>query len=414
MRRLLLTSSQVSLVLSCIITLAFTLLLFLSGLFLQRRTIHSLRAHLAPNLPPIPASHYIAPSPPSSSSRHFSPDYATTLSARDYASQQRTIDWSRLAHVQIPTSHHAVCSAVMLFADLHRLKSPAKRILVFPAEWLGGEGNRGTTGQGGMGKVRADVSDPWAATTRRLLRVAGRRYGVQLRPVGGEQLRGKGRKGWFGLGQEVVDEGKELEARKLEVLLGMGDLERALVVRTPGWVLDASGLDGALAYADVEGVATLTAGGNGTDAVLVKTGEEGAVVLHKSQSKSAEVDGGEKRIPAVIEAKELELLAQAGMNITELPSTGEDVRLLGSIGELHSPPASETFNATGFLSSASYITFVDPKLPAGPEYDVPFADKVRARPENKDADWVWTKLYGSFAERRREVCGLDLEWYPPS
>ncbi|KAF2228152.1 hypothetical protein BDZ85DRAFT_315633 [Elsinoe ampelina] len=413
MRRILLTSSQVSLVLSGIITLAFTLLLFLSGLFLQRRTLHSLQQTLAPRLPPIPASHFIAPDN-SPSSRHFSSSYKDHIASASYNTQQAAIPWSRLAHVQFPTSHHEVCSAVMLFADLHRLKSPAKRVLVFPSEWLGSEGNKGTTGQGGMGKVRADVSDPWMATTRRLLRVAGRRYGVQLRPVSPRYM-GKGKsqgKGWFGLGTEEVieDEGKELEGKKLATLLGMHELERALLVRTPGWVLDASGLDAALAYSSVEGIATLTSA-NGTDAVLLKTADQPSSSLSTTSTTpgSSPADSSHH----LVSPSELDRLLTSGLPLTPLlPALSTS--LLTSIGTLHSPSPEETFNATHFLASTSYITFTDPKLPAGPEYDVPFADKVRARPMNKDADWVWTKLYGMFAERRREVCGLDLEWIPPS
>ena len=60
----------------------------------------------------------------------------------------------------------------------------------------------------------------------------------------------------------------------------------------------------------------------------------------------------------------------------------------------------------------AYIRFSDPRLP-GPEYDVPWADKVAARPKNKDADWTWTKLYGEFAQMRMEICGLDLESWRP-
>jgi hypothetical protein len=89
-----------------------------------------------------------------------------------------------------------------------------------------------------------------------------------------------------------------------------------------------------------------------------------------------------------------------------LASSTEESALIRSIGILHDAQAG--FNATAYLDNVAYIRFSDPKLP-GPEYDVPWAKKRDARPKNKDADWTWTKLYGEFAQKRMDICGLDLE-----
>ena len=89
-----------------------------------------------------------------------------------------------------------------------------------------------------------------------------------------------------------------------------------------------------------------------------------------------------------------------------LASSFEDTALIRSIGTLHD--AQPGFNATAYLENVAYIRFSDPKLP-GPEYDVPWAKKRDARPKNKDADWTWTKMYGEFAQKRMDICGLDLE-----
>jgi hypothetical protein len=62
-----------------------------------------------------------------------------------------------------------LCSAVMLLSDLHKMKSPARKILLFPQMWL-----QEMEGQ----SYNAEVS-----TTRRLLRTAARRYGVTLIPM---------------------------------------------------------------------------------------------------------------------------------------------------------------------------------------------------------------------------------------
>jgi hypothetical protein len=81
----------------------------------------------------------------------------------------QTMDWSRLGYVQVVREHVELCSAVMLLSDLHRMKSPAKRILMFPKLWLA--------------TAEDDHYGPEMSTTRRLLRTAARRYGVTLMPM---------------------------------------------------------------------------------------------------------------------------------------------------------------------------------------------------------------------------------------
>lgn len=81
----------------------------------------------------------------------------------------QTMDWSRLGYVQVVREHVELCSAVMLLSDFHRMKSPAKRILMFPRMWLA--------------TAEDDQYSPEMSTTRRLLRTAARRYGVTLIPM---------------------------------------------------------------------------------------------------------------------------------------------------------------------------------------------------------------------------------------
>lgn len=82
--------------------------------------------------------------------------------------EEMQIDWNRLGHVQLVTDHRQVCTAVMLFADLHRDKSPAARILLFPRSWI---------------EDTDEEVDPYLETSRRLLRAAVRRYKVIIRPI---------------------------------------------------------------------------------------------------------------------------------------------------------------------------------------------------------------------------------------
>lgn len=81
----------------------------------------------------------------------------------------QTMDWSRLGYVQVVREHVELCSAIMLLSDLHRMKSPAKRVLMFPRLWLV--------------ENEDDEYTPEMSTTRRLLGTAARRYGVTLMPM---------------------------------------------------------------------------------------------------------------------------------------------------------------------------------------------------------------------------------------
>ena len=74
--------------------------------------------------------------------------------------------------------------------------------------------------------------------------------------------------------------------------------------------------------------------------------------------------------------------------------------------------ASDSFNATAFEQSTTFVRLSDPEMP-GPEYDIPYSTRVKLRPQNAQAQEAWSKLYEGFRQQRMEVCGLDLEYYSP-
>lgn len=355
----------------------FTCLLFLSGYVLQQQSVHGLQEALKPRVPAPPPS--AAQVTPLASKLKASRSFGGSLGSRAHVAYQQYVkpeapsafvDWNKLAHVQLVKDHHSVCNAIMLFGELHRLKSPAKRVLLFPRAWaLEKKADKG------------DVSDPYLDTSRRLMKLAARRYQVELRPVG-----------------PVVDGADEGAASSysLASLYGMLEYDRLMVLSTPGLILDATPLDSILAYAPSSLIATLQpdkpAGINGTELLLAMPDSEAYSVAARAVSLDARAD------VAVVQGAMAQSLV--------LDSSKDEERLVASISTLHE--ADRDFNATAYLSSTAYIRFADPKLP-GPEYDVPYSDKVKARPRNKDADWVWTKLYGNFAQKRMDICGLDLE-----
>ena len=80
-----------------------------------------------------------------------------------------------MAYVQVVTDHLLVCNSIMLFAGLHRRKNKAARVLLYPRAW-----SREPQGEQGTGEEDLDSQ---LEMTQRLLRLAARTYGVQLRPV---------------------------------------------------------------------------------------------------------------------------------------------------------------------------------------------------------------------------------------
>jgi len=257
----------------------------------------------------------------------------------------------------------------MLFGELHRLKSPAKRVLLFPKAWAVEKKSS-----------KGEAFDPFLDTTRRLLKLAARRYRVELRPI-------------VPTSEDANEE--EPSSYSLTSVWSLSDYDRVLILQTPGMILDATLLDAILAYAPASSLATLstesTPGVNETDLILAMPDETSYKTL-------ASIPLATNILPAL----------KQNLATLVLDAAADGTHLVTSISTLHTPREEEIFDATAWLSSTAYVRFSDPKLP-GPEYDVPWAQRIKARPRNKDADWVWTKLYSGFSQRRMDVCGLDLQ-----
>lgn len=379
MRRLLLTQSQVSVAVSSGVVIVFTFLLFLSGYVLQQRTVTGLQATIRPRHPKPPPS-YVARARSDevklTPSRFFKGNGLVVRIKRAEEIAGQDVDWKRLGHVQLVRGHHDVCNAVMILAELHRLKSPARRILLFPRPWA--EEKSATRGQ---------IVDPFLDSSRRLMRLAVRRYGVELRPV--EPI------------IQTMEDGSERELYSLASAYALTDLNRVLAIETPSLLLDAIPLDRILAYTDPAPFAMLndTHDGDGVhqqDLMLFQPNRQAHGTLIARIAENTTFDG------------EIDLSSVFSDPMLLAPAS-EEVAVVRSIGQLHNVVT--PFNATAYLDHLSYIRFSDPKLP-GPQYDLPYVQKLAARPKDKDADWTWTKLYGEFGQKRMEICGLDLEpWH---
>ncbi|KAF2465759.1 uncharacterized protein BDR25DRAFT_294792 [Lindgomyces ingoldianus] len=372
---MLLTSGQVSILLSSVIVFLFTLALFLSGYVLQQRTVHSLQAAIKPRLPkPLPAPVPVAP--PTLDVKWARPIGARPDVDETYEQYMReqALNWNRLGYVQMVKEHVEVCSAVMLLGDLHKMKSPAKRILLFPRIWLK--------------KTEDDEFNPHLITTKRLLRTAVRRYGVVLIPM------------------ETIVDGADASlpsSYSLASLYSLTNYERVIYLQGPGTLLDASALDSLLAFSKSEPMAAFPAS---ADRKALSTL---LLLIHPS----AEDFGRLKELRSSRPLTDLELfrksfaapeslLSQWSLSMGNVVYESQNLR-----------NAIDGFNATIFEDATTYVRFSDPEIP-GPEYDVPYYDRVALRPKNDEARAAWEKLYERFRQRRMEICGLDLEvWTKP-
>lgn len=285
----------------------------------------------------------------------------------------QTMDWSRLGYVQMVREHVELCSAVMLLSDLHRMKSPAKRVLMFPRLWFE--------------HVEDAKTDPQMATTWRLLKAAARRYGVTLRPM------------------DPIVEGADATSAtsySLASIYSLVDYERILYLQGPGVLLDASALDSLLAFSKSEPLAAYPATPARNDM------STSLLLVHPSRDSFHKM----KELRTSREISDLDLFRKSFKAQESLIS--EWSLSMGNVFyESHSLRHIDgDFNATAFEEATTFVRLSDPELP-GPEYDMPYSDRAKLRPQNQEAEEVWTSLYERFRSQRMEVCGLDLEAYSP-
>jgi hypothetical protein len=167
MHKPLLTSSQVSIVLSSTIVLICAIGVFLAGYALQQHTVNNLHASLRPHNPV---------------SRHASAKLGDgsglsglqkplDILSQSFLKKDSPFDWSRLAYAQVVKSHEDICDALIALHELYRSRSAAPKLLLFPRTWI-------------REQSAADPIDEILEGSVRLLRKASRLYRAILVPIG--------------------------------------------------------------------------------------------------------------------------------------------------------------------------------------------------------------------------------------
>jgi hypothetical protein len=311
---------------------------------------------------------------------------ALTDLSRDIHGTNKQIDWKRLAHVQLVQDHGEVCNAIMILAELQRMKSPARKILLFPVSWA--EEKRVSKGE---------VSDPFLDSTRRLMRMAARRYHIELRPMTPLKSAIASNDG-----RPVTAAAEIYSLASIYALYG--EFDRIMTIESPGLVVDAEPLDAILAFTEDTPFTMLhdtveDDGVHSEDMLLLSPSKEAHSELSSLISSTSLKDSKASLSPA--------FLAKAFPHPLLLESSTADSALVRAIGALHT--AGDDFNQTAYMSNVAYLRFWDPQLPGGPQFDFDWDIKRAARPKSPRADWTWTSLYARFAQTRKDVCGLDLE-----
>jgi hypothetical protein len=163
--RLLLTSGQVSLVLSAAVILIASAALFLAGYALQQHSLSNLHAALRPRTP-APRHGDL-----SISSASPAPQPLLARAGLTHIDDGKPFDWTGLAYAALIRTHADACAALVALAGLHRAGSAAPKALLFPRSWLHERGGA------------APLDDALDASLR-MVRAAARRYRAVLVPVG--------------------------------------------------------------------------------------------------------------------------------------------------------------------------------------------------------------------------------------
>ena len=286
--------------------------------------------------------------------------------------------------MQIVTKHMLVCNAIMVFAELARQKSPARRVLLYPKRW-------------DIESAENIIADQRLERTMRLIKVGAVRHGVTLAPIDPMLDGTEGDLLFIRIvAERVITDRRADDAEETYPICGLLSLtsfDQLLFMRPSGLIIDSSSLDAIFALR-TNSTFTSFAGLSRDLApmTLIKPSNRSFVdamsfLRSNPNSESTYIRNTTHFVPA--------------------PSTS--VPLVSQTFSLAS--AHEYFDATKFVSQAGYVQLSDPDIP-GPEYNVPRSVFLKARPEQSEARRAWEELYETYRMRRMDVCGLDLEPIP--
>ncbi|KAI9758748.1 MAG: hypothetical protein M4579_002851 [Chaenotheca gracillima] len=270
----------------------------------------------------------------------------------------------------------------MLFAELQRQGSKARRVLLFPQHWS--EDSDDSSGS----KAADTASERQISTTRRLLRIAARRYNVVLRPL-------------------LLDstEAQETNPQPDRDLLAMSHLtqySQIISLLGPGLLLDSDPLDRLLST-PMPAKSTLQTIRPQEDSpsheiplFLLKPSRETFTALNSP--------------PEINEQQQTPMLSHHKPMIPEHIDSDYFRTHILTTSDLPLHNVSLAVSTASYIHVSSSFSRSEP----GPEYDIPskiWSSMGPSRGERERRS-VWEGIYERFRDTRMSVCGLDLEPWP--
>lgn len=269
----------------------------------------------------------------------------------------------------------------MLFAQLERQDSLARRVILYPKEWhLKWSGQKASTLH--------------VETTLRLLKIAQKRYKVELEPVSRLQESTEGMRRDGARRFQFTDRLKKGErAYPLAALLSLTKFNRLVYLRPSGLILDSEKLDLLFTIPMESELLGIPAEPRERDTLP-------PVILFE---------------PSMYAYNQTLLSIQAGIYDEEEFLRKINLMQGGTADRSYSVAMSsafhledDTFDGAQFMETTSYVQLSDPGL-LGPEFSASRLVLNRAKPQQTEQRRAWEAVYERYRQHRMDLCSLDLE-----
>lgn len=186
----------------------------------------------------------------------------------------------------------------------------------------------------------------------------------------------------------------------LTSMYSLTSYERLIYLHAPGLVLDASALDSMLAFSKSSPMSAVPATSDRTELAtsLLLISPSSAVHQQLKEAQLSHPSTDLELLRRTFAAPE-SLIPESTLSMGNVVYESQRLREAG-----------DDFNVTAFNEMTTFVLLREADMP-GPEYDIPYAERAKLRPQNEQAREAWEKLYEAFRQRRMEVCGLDLEYW---
>ena len=185
----------------------------------------------------------------------------------------------------------------------------------------------------------------------------------------------------------------------LSSIYSLTSYERLIYLHGPGVVLDASALDSMLAFSKSKPMSAIPATPERTElsTSLLLISPSSETFRQLKEARQSQPSSDLELLQRTFSGPEA-LLSELTLSMGNVVYESQRLREAG-----------DDFNITSFDETTTFVRLREPDM-AGPEYEVPYAERARLRPQNAQAREAWERLYEGFRQRRMEVCGLDLEY----